>query len=145
MPFLLGLVSKDKYRETTVSDFEVARAEDLWNEELKPVTGFEIHFLRVMRGDSLPCTPKEIALVEAVTANGLASRDYGDDYYDLQEREPEQDYDEKIAQWHSSLGGGSLDRRDERLTAAENDAYRSSLISSYQDWLETDRSDPFEP
>lgn len=141
MSYLLGLISKEKYYETTVSDSEVARAEDLLDGDSKPMTGFEIHFLRVMRGESLACTPKEIVLEKTVRANIRISSGFIDEEYDKEELD--RDYENSIDEWHSNLGGGSLDRRDNRLIAAEYDAYRSSLISSYQDWLETDCDNAF--
>ena len=141
MPYLLGLISKEKYYETTVSDSEVARAEDLLDGESKPMTGFEIHFLRVMRGESLACTPKESVLERTIRANRRPSSDFINEEYNVDELD--RDYDDSIAEWHSNLGGGRLDRRDNRLISAETNAYGSRLIFSYQNWLETDSNDPF--
>lgn len=59
-----GLVTKDQLHETTVTDDELARVCDLYVGRAIPLSGFEIHLLKVLKRESLPISPKEKALVQ---------------------------------------------------------------------------------
>lgn len=89
--YKLGLVTEDQYKETIVTDDELSRACDLLDGLENPLTGFEIHLLKTLRHDSLPITPKEKAMIEAMNDRGSNfRRDLGHERFQLTSDEQEE-------------------------------------------------------
>lgn len=99
--YIRGLIGKDQYQETTVNDWERVRGEELRSGEARPLTEFEIHFLKCCKHQAEPFCPKEIALLAETTTNpveddvcdtsddncdslySIADEDYSYDWEDL--------------------------------------------------------------
>ena len=115
--YIRGLIGKEQYQETTIDGFEKARAEDLRSGDEKPLTGFEIHFLKCCRGDANPACPKEKALLDATSPSANWATDDDVDYSQFDpQKEKDDDYEREqimlqfwedtIAFARASSGGG---------------------------------------
>lgn len=128
MSYIHGLITEDRYNETELTDWETARAETLLDGEARPVTGFEIHFLRCIARLARPVTPKERALLEAM-------KDYRKPVQHNFSPEPERDYADVIRRWWENTGQ-FIDREQAYpalLRKADYDASNSDIILKQQD------------
>lgn len=74
--YIPGIITPENYQEEFVTDFERARGEDLIVGDSKPLTGFEIHFLKCHKGLARPLTPKERALLDETIGIGIPTSDF---------------------------------------------------------------------
>lgn len=86
----------EKYHEEFVTESERARGEDLILGDSKPLTGFEIHFLKCHRGYARPLTAKERALLDETIGVGILAPDFED-------FEGEEEKEKQLPEWVKPL------------------------------------------